>query len=120
MRDRIAGITLVPELPRFGVVVAGMADDQVFAVGRRIERGNELFDIIPFPLTYRNVPGAGQVRKSLTDAAGVNDALAVTPRAELLGQSGHALDRAHVQIGVFDVEAQTPGAVELRLQFDQG
>src|SRR5262245_48310529 len=118
MRDRVARIAVVPEPPRLGVVVGGMADDQVFAIGRRFERGDELFDIIPLPLSARIVPGTGQVRKRLADAAGVNDALAATPRAELLCQAWHALHRAHVQIGVFDVEAQTPSAVELRLQFD--
>src|SRR5262245_20610574 len=96
-----------------------MADDQVITIRRRFERGDELFDIIPFPLSARIVPGAGQVRKRLADATRINDALAATPGAELFGQSGYALDRAHVQICVFDVEAQTPGAVELGLQLDQ-
>src|SRR5262245_45494727 len=118
VRDRIAGIAFVSEPARFLVIIRHMADDQVFTIGGRFERGDELFDIIPFPLSARIVPGAGQVRKRLADAARINDALAVTPRSELFGQSGHALDRAHVQIGVFDVEAQTTGAVELRLQLN--
>src|SRR5262249_2647546 len=62
VRDRIAWIAFVSEPARFLVIIRHMADDQVFAVGRRFERGDELFDIIPFPLSARIVPGAGQVR----------------------------------------------------------
>src|SRR5262245_18832721 len=72
VRDRIAGIAFVSEPARFLVIIRHMADDQVFAVGRRFERGDELFDIIPFPLSAWIVPGAGQVRKWFSDGARVN------------------------------------------------
>src|SRR5215470_5882370 len=75
VRDRIAGIAFVSEPARFLVIIRYMADDQVFAVGRRFERGDELFDVITLSLTSRNVPGAGQVWKWFSDGARVNDAL---------------------------------------------
>jgi hypothetical protein len=64
VRDRIAGIAFVSEPARFLVIIRHMADDQVFAVRRRFERGDELFDIIPFPPSARIVLGAGQVRRT--------------------------------------------------------
>ena len=72
VRDRITRIAIMPEIARLGVVVAWMADDKVFAVRRRIERGDELFDIIALLLRPGTFQGLGRFGM-VCDAARVND-----------------------------------------------